>query len=264
MIIELITIALLLIMVIMQFFVNKITKIVAIFTGIILLILQSHNTYQTYLHNKSVESKLNDIKSSVEFTIDWQKSKPKLEFMTNNIDENIANRLVVPIKVFSLDNLKLSTNMNVDFQKIIENAYENSVFKYKELRSEDALKIFNLFTDTDGNIYQDIEEKANIGHLYLMPRVVKNNYLDFGIQYSGMEPLGNFNTLQKLNNTILITRVPALGDVKTFNFIKSLQLNLETDQGIKRLYFSSRRSDKDRKLKIIDYMGIYIPKGFFK
>lgn len=245
----------------MQFFVNKITKIVAIFIGIILLILQSHNTYQTYLHNKSVDSKLNDIKSSVEFTIDWQKSKPKLEFMTNNIDKNMANRLIIPIKVFSLDNVKLTTNTNVDIQKIIEDAYSNSVFEYKELRSKDALKIFNLF---NGNTYQDIEEKANIGHLYLEPKTIKDNYLDFEIQYSGMEPLGKFNTLQKLNNTILIAKIPMLGNVKTFNFIKNLQLNLETDQGIKRLYFNSRLLDEHGKLKVIDYIGIYIPKDFFK
>lgn len=263
MLIEIITIILLLIMVIMQFFVNNITRYVAIFIGILLFILQVQSAYENNKDKKTTNEKLNNIQTSLEYSIDWQNMEAKLEYLEPNIDKEIANRLVLPIKIYSLDNIKLPKNSNLNLEKIISDTYENDVFKYKELKSKDVEELFNLFSNEEKNIYQDVEEKANVGHLYLKPKEVKDNYINFSIEYSGLEPLGNYNTLQKLNNTILITRIPTFGNLKDINIIKDLQLNINTNKGVKRLYFSSRPIENG-SIKALDYIGIYIPKDFFK
>lgn len=122
--------------------------------------------------------------------------------------------------------------------------------------------LFNLFADKNGNIYHDEEKQYGIDQVFLNSVNIEKNNMSFDLNFVGTEPFPRYNTLEDLNNTILIARIPTLFTLNPFNVTDRFVLKLNTEKGEKILSFGIRPFPNN-KIKLLEYAAIYIPKNHF-
>lgn len=244
----------------LQFYVTKYVKVAVPFIVVLLMILQISSKYNENKYKELTLSKFNKIENSVKTNIDWNKSSFLLSFVDSNIDKQFIQRVPISLKIYPLDNATINNKVNIN--KFIQRANFNTVFDYKELKYEDSMLLFNLFTDKNGNIYYDEEKQHGIDQVFLNSVNIEKNNMSFDLNFVGTEPFPRYNKLEDLNNTILIARIPTLFTLNPFNVTDRFVLKLNTAKGEKVLSFGIRALPKS-KIKLLEYAAIYIPKNHF-
>ncbi|WP_133116527.1 hypothetical protein [Malaciobacter marinus] len=257
---DILIIMIILIFTALQFYVTKYVKIAVPFIVVLLMILQISSKYNENKYKKLTLSKFNKIENSVKTNIDWNKSSFILSFIDSNIDKQFIQRVPISLKIYPLDNAIINKKVNIN--KFIQRANFNTVFDYKELKYEDSMLLFNLFADKNGNIYYDEEKQYEIDQVFLNSVNIKKNNMSFDLNFVGTEPFPRYDTLEDLNNTILITRIPTLFTLKPFNVAKTFDVKLNTGVGEKILSFNIKPFPEG-KFKLLEYAAIYIPKNYF-
>jgi len=196
------------------------------------------------------------IKTKLETSIDWKNSEYELKFLSDKFDEKIVNKFIIALKVYSKESLA----NDISWKEILSKVHTDNINQLN-ISYHDSIKLFGMYSDANGSIFQAVEEKNGVGHLYLMPEKVEQNYINFKVQYSGLEPLSKYNTLEKLTDAIIVIQIPIFGSIEDMNLATQLVVKLKTNVGEKRLFFFPASIDiKNNSMKFVDYIGIYVPK----
>jgi hypothetical protein len=257
---DILIIIIILIFTALQFYVTKYVKIAVPFIVVLLMILQISSKYNENKYKELTLSKFNKIENSVKTNIDWNKSDFLLSFIDSNIDKQFIRHVPISLKIYPLDNTIINNKVNIN--KFIQRANFNTAFDYKELKYEDSMLLFNLFADKNGNIYHDEEKQHGIDQVFLNSVNIEKNNMSFDLNFVGTEPFPRYDTLEDLNNTILIARIPTLFTLNPFNVTDRFVLKLNTEKGEKILSFGIRPFPNN-KIKLLEYAAIYIPKNHF-
>lgn len=262
---DILVVLLITLMTIIQFDLKSAKGRVALGIGLIAFIFQSFSIYQTKKENEIQKAQISEIKASVEAPIDWKKSKVQLEFVEDKVSKPFFDNLQIVLKIYPL-NEKILSSDKININEIIKTAQENKLTGYKELTTEQALNLFNMFSE-NGKINNTIEEQAGINHLYLMSEHIDKEdkkIINLKSEYSGATALKNFDTLKKLNNSILVAYLPVLDhhNDATINVVNKLTLKLESSYGERRLTFYAKPIQWPN-IKEYDIIGIYIPRDYF-
>lgn len=230
------------------------------FIVVLLRILQISSKYNENKYKELTLSKFNKIENSVKINVDWKKSDFILSFVDSNINKQFIHHVPIFLKIYPLNNTAINNNVNIN--KFILRATFNTSFDYKELKYEDSMLLFNLFADKNGNIYHDEEKQHGIDQVFLNLVNIEKNNMSFDLNFVGTEPFPRYNTLEDLNNTILIASIPTLFTLKPFNLVKTFNVKLNTGEGEKILSFNIKPFPEG-KFKLLEYAEIYIPLNYF-
>ena len=193
--------------------------------------------------------------------IEWDKSEAILN-IGGNIEDFVKGRQQVVFKVFPA-NLEELAAINV--ADIVSRASDYG-YRRKYLNEADAKQLWHVFTKENGVTFVSDESERGIEHINFYEESLKKGHFSGvnSIQKVAFEPrsVARYNSLQDLNNTIIIARYVTHTEKNVT--LKKVDLNLRTKAGPETLSFPAKAMINGKVVyDQVRYVGIIVGKNEF-